>query len=155
MLVEHSAEVGRPMEEIGSWCSSDSTWLEPLASAATSDGEACLRVGPPWAGGRMGREVKFTVGACRTRGEATAVSVRWEAATLPALFPVLEADIEVRPLDEKRCLVTLCGSYMPPLGGLGLALDGAVLHLLAESTVSSFVDRLAASLERGESVAQL
>jgi hypothetical protein len=41
----------------------------------------------------------------------------------------------------------LSASYVPPLGELGWRLDRALLHRVAESTVRSFLLRLAASLE--------
>ncbi|HMK97435.1 MAG TPA: hypothetical protein VK425_07805, partial [Acidimicrobiales bacterium] len=75
------------------------------------------------------------------------LSIKWQAAERPALFPVLEGDLELVPLGADRSRLILSASYVPPLGELGRRLDRAVLHRVAESTVRSFLRRLASSLE--------
>jgi hypothetical protein len=125
-------------------------WLAPLAVAAEADGETLLmRIGPSWAGGRITREVRVTVGTSRPRGNGFVVPIRWETVDLQQLFPVLEGDIEIVPLGERDCRIFLYASYIPPLGELGLGLDRALLYRAAESTTRSFLQRLATGLEGG------
>ena len=144
-------DVARPFETLERLCRGSGSWLGPLASAAGEDGEALLvRIGPAWAAGRMSREVRVTLAACRERGNGLVASIRWEAAEQPGLFPVLEGDLELTPLGPDLCRLILSASYVPPFGELGRRLDRALLHRVAESTVRSFLARLAASLEAYE-----
>jgi hypothetical protein len=147
-------DVARPFEALKDLWRGNGRCLGPLASAAGQDGEALLlRIGPSWAAGHLSRAVRVTLGACRERGRGLAAAIRWEEAELPALFPVLDGDLELTPLGPDQCRLILSASYLPPLGELGRRLDRALLHRVAESTVRSFLLRLAASLEAGQELA--
>ncbi len=125
-------------------------WLTDLASAAQEDGEALrLQIGPTWVGGLVTREVEVTLGPARERGEARVVPIVWKATGLADMFPVLTGDLELAPLGFERCRLTLAASYLPPLGDVGRALNRALFHRVAQSTVRSFLARVAASLEAG------
>ncbi len=43
-------------------------------------------------------------------------------------------------------MLTLAGSYRPPLGSLGEVLDRAILHRVAAATIRSFLAQVAAQL---------
>jgi hypothetical protein len=45
-------------------------------------------------------------------------------------------------------MLRIAGSYRPPLGALGTALDAAILHRVARATVRAFLDRIAADIGR-------
>jgi len=62
------------------------------------------------------------------------------------LFPVLDADLKLAPDGAGSTVLTLAGSYRPPLGTLGEALDRAVLRRVAAATIRSFVARVAAQI---------
>ena len=124
--------------------------LGPLACAASQDAKDLLvRIGPSGVARRLSRQVRVELGAPRDRGEGVVVPMRWEAAKLPSLFPVLDGDLEFAPLGPSQCRMILSASYVAPLGELGRRLDRAILHRVAESTVRSFLMRLAAALEAG------
>jgi hypothetical protein len=74
------------------------------------------------------------------------LAVRWEA-TGPGggLFPVLDADLKLAP-DGKGTVLTMTGSYRPPFGSLGEALDRAVLRRVAAATIRTFVAQVAAQI---------
>jgi hypothetical protein len=77
---------------------------------------------------------------------STGMAMRWEATgTGGGLFPVLDADLMLTPAGQGT-LLTLAGSYRPPLGSLGQALDRTILHRVADATVKSFLARVAAQL---------
>jgi hypothetical protein len=75
------------------------------------------------------------------------LAIRWEA-TGPGggLFPVLDADIRLAPAAEGGTVLTLAGVYRPPLGALGQALDRALLHRVAVTTIRGFLAQVAASI---------
>ena len=74
------------------------------------------------------------------------LALRWEAAGPGGgLFPVLDADLKLAALGEGTVL-TMAGSYRPPLGSLGEALDRTILHRVAAATIRSFLTRVAAQI---------
>ena len=137
-LVERGLEhVKRRLEEIparaGEW-----------AHDAYRSGEhraATMRVGPT-AG--PAKEVLIRVEPVVRTGDVVTMSLTWEATGVPRLFPRLEADLVAARVSDGETQVSLRGSYTPPLGPVGRALDRALFHRLAESTVKEFVDRIAA-----------
>jgi hypothetical protein len=151
IFLEDFIDVSLPLEHIRGRCARAGGWLTALASAAEEEGEVLLlQIGPTWAGARVTRQVEVTVGPTRERGAACVVPLAWRATELAGLFPVLEGDLELAPLGTNRCRLTLSASYVPPLGDVGRALDRALLHRLAQSTVRSFLAGVAASLEAGD-----
>ena len=79
-------------------------------------------------------------------GLTAGLALRWEA-TGPGggLFPVLDADLKLAP-DGEGTMLTMTGSYRPPLGSLGEALDRAVLRRVAAATIRSFLAQVAAQI---------
>lgn|SRR5512146_1312283 len=77
------------------------------------------------------------------------LALRWEA-TGPGsgLFPVLDADITLSPAPGpgSGSVLELAGVYRPPFGLVGQALDRAVLHRVALTTVRRFLAQVAAQL---------
>lgn len=76
----------------------------------------------------------------------TSVSLTWEATGTPGLFPRMEGDLVVSSLGEDITHLALRGTYRPPLGRVGQALDRALLHRVAEVCVKRFIDALAAAV---------
>ncbi|HUZ18947.1 MAG TPA: hypothetical protein VMU75_00030 [Acidimicrobiales bacterium] len=77
------------------------------------------------------------------------ISLRWQAARLSRLFPVLEADLAVRPAAGGTEL-RLDATYRPPLGIAGLVFDHLVGRRIATAATVGFVDALAVAIERDE-----
>jgi hypothetical protein len=75
------------------------------------------------------------------------MAIRWEA-TGPGgvLLPVLDADIKLAPAGEQVTLLTMAGSYRPPLGAFGETIDRVILHRVADATIRGFVARVAAQI---------
>jgi hypothetical protein len=129
------------------------TWLREVSDAAYSEGlTGQLKVGP---GGPVASKlVSVTVLDSVYRGDVMSVGVRWEATGLAgALFPVLDATIAISPGEDdgnperkESARLELAGSYRPPLGRLGAALDQAVLHRIATATIRSLLRSVAAAL---------
>lgn len=128
-------------------------WLAE-ASATAYDGAVTglLRVGP--AGFAAAKLVRVSLLDPVYRDEVMTVGLRWEA-TGPAgsLFPVLDANISILPgqgggtADGKQTArLALTGSYRPPLGRLGAALDQVAMHRVATATIRALLQDVAAAL---------
>jgi hypothetical protein len=75
------------------------------------------------------------------------LAIRWEAAgPAGALFPVLDADIRLAPAGAHATVLTMAGTYRPPLGPVGRALDRALLHRVASATIREFIAQVAARI---------
>jgi hypothetical protein len=77
------------------------------------------------------------------------LALRWEATGAGSgLFPVLDADLTLSPAPEpgSGSVLELAGVYRPPLGLVGQALDRALLHRVALTTVRRFLAQVAAQL---------
>ena len=109
--------------------------------------EAVVRVGP--LGGTLGlsKLVRVRVLDPVRHGATMIISLRWEAIG-PAgeLFPALDADLLLTPEGEDGSRLGLVGSYRPPLGRAGAALDNVIMNRLAVATVHSFLQRLASAV---------
>lgn len=75
------------------------------------------------------------------------LSLRWRATRFPRYFPVLDAELVVRPLGENTTL-ELDGRYRPPLGFLGLLFDLLVGRRIAAAVATGFIETLGAAIER-------
>lgn len=126
-------------------------WLGRCAERGEVAGaDVVVRIGPGGILAPSRRRVRVHTGPWRSRGDAVVLPIEWESVRLRSLFPRLEGDLEVAPLGDDRCRLTLCGQYSPPLGQVGAALDRRVLHWVAGSTVRSFLDGLADALSAKE-----
>jgi hypothetical protein len=102
-----------------------------------------LRVGP--AGNVAAKLVQVSFLDPIYRDGTMSVGLRWEAAgSTGGMFPVLDATITIGPEEEEdTARLALAGSYRPPLGRLGAALDTALPHAVATATVRHLVRGMA------------
>ena len=85
------------------------------------------------------------------RDDTVVLPLRWEATGAAGrLFPVLDANLVLTPSGEDRSTLTLTGAYRPPLGGVGAAVDRALLNRAAAATLKSMVSQVADSIIAGE-----
>lgn len=152
VFLQEFVDVARPPDVIGEKLATGSQWLGHLASAAGGDTETLLvRIGPGSAGRApaewIAREVRVRIGRSTETSVGVRVPLRWEDARRPGLFPVLDGNLEVASLGPNRSRIVLYASYRPPFDSWGHALDHALLHRVAESTIRSFLGYVAARLE--------
>jgi hypothetical protein len=150
MLVRYFVEVPLGIGTAHEALLADPTgWIPELARQADANGAGLLaRVGFG-ARLRISKEVRITLGAAATLGEALYLPISWQATGPSGIFPILEGTLEVAPLDEGRTQMAISASYTPPLDGLGAAADRALLHRVAEATMKDFLDRVARRLAGG------
>jgi len=106
-----------------------------------------INVGPFGETPAVSKQVQVRLIGPVRRDGTTTVWLRWEA-TGPAggLFPVLDADLLLRPESPDKTRLTLNGCYRPPLGRLGASLDRAVLHRVAAATIRALLCGIADTL---------
>jgi hypothetical protein len=119
--------------------------------AYSHDTTRIMRVG---AGG-LSKLVRVQVRELAGTDTSAGLAIRWEA-TGPGgvLFPVLDADIRLIPAGEHGSVLMMAGSYRPPFGSLGAALDRSVLHRVATVTIRRFLAQLAAQIAGGPGTAE-
>lgn len=113
--------------------------LRNLSSAVYQGGlDTVVRVGPFGGTRGLSKLVRLQALDPVRRDGKTTVSLRWEATGgAGELFPVLDADLTVSPDGDDRSRLDLVGSYRPPLGRAGAALDRAIMGRVAEATIRS------------------
>lgn len=94
------------------------------------------------------RRVVVQTGAGAFRHRRCELRVWWEDEEHPRRYPVLSGVLELRRLAPRRARLILHATYDPPAGVIGEVADRALLHLVAEASLSGFMDRVAAVLER-------
>lgn len=78
-----------------------------------------------------------------TSSPATRLHLRWAATQHPRLFPIMSGVLAVYRLTATETQLDFSGSYDPPLGPLGDALDAVALHRVAEASVHRFIQDVA------------
>jgi len=78
----------------------------------------------------------------------TRLHLQWQAAKLPALFPLMEAELSIYPLTAHETQLDFSGVYEPPLGPMGKAINAVVGHRIAEVSVHRFINDVAAHLRQ-------
>jgi hypothetical protein len=138
-------------------------WFHAASETVYQGGmEYLMRVGPAGAVPGVSRLVRVRFTEPVYRDGAMTIGLRWEATGVTGgLFPVLDADIRLSADDgeddsegeddgegdDAGVLVTLTGSYRPPLGAPGAALDWLLLRTVAVATLRTLLARVAAALE--------
>lgn len=119
--------------------------LGPVTDEAYGAGVGVMtRVGPFGELGGLSKRVELQMLEPVPTRTGASVGMRWIATGASGrLFPVLDADIELSPLDAGSSELHVVARYEAPLGPVGAHLDRTVLRLAAEATLRSFLRRLA------------
>jgi len=143
MFVRYYLELPLPLEEVKeTLLQSPQDWVPGLAEDAEARSELLLiDVGFGPSGRRVGKRVQIEVGRPFFLASKTILPLMWRATGAEALFPSLEADLEVASLSRNRTQLSISARYSPPLGAVGRAIDKALLHRVAEATIKDFLDR--------------
>jgi hypothetical protein len=118
--------------------------------AAEHARETVSRLRVPLGGFEIARDVTIQIGTFDPiEARRVRVPIRFRAASRAALFPSVEADLEVQALslDPPYTQITLVGAYKPPLGVLGAAGDAIAGHRIAEIAIRRLVQEIVARLK--------
>lgn len=77
---------------------------------------------------------------------ATRLDLTWKSKRRPGLFPEMSASLWAYALAPHETQLELVGSYDPPLGLFGDAIDAIALHRIAEESVQRFIQDVASYL---------
>jgi hypothetical protein len=120
-------------------------WLNASSELAYADGLALIRVGPGLGAAKL---VRVRILDPVPQGDTQVQGLRWEATgPMGRLFPVLDANLVLSPVDSGHCRLALLGAYRPPLGTVGATLDRMLMHHAAVATVRSLLTRMAGELK--------
>jgi hypothetical protein len=150
MFAAYQVAIGAPFPVVSDRLTHLMNWgvLHGVSESAYEGGlETMLRVGPFGTTRGLSRLVRVhSLPPVRRDGEVT-VALRWEASGVTGdLFPVLDAQLTLTADGADRSRLELIGSYRPPLGRAGEALDRAIMSRVAEATIRSLLEQAAAIL---------
>ncbi len=141
ILIGDSVDVAKPLAVVAARCLENSQWLSRVATNAEHRARA-VRV-RPLGDQILAREVCVEVRGVMSRGSGLVAWIEWKSPD-SALFPVLDAELELTERGASGSRLTLSGSYLAPLGALGRGLDWAVMHRFARTTIRNFLRDLSA-----------
>lgn len=150
MLIRYFGEIPTPFEAVEqAVLVAPGTWMPGIVRDTERERETLLsEVGVRDEDGHGRRSAEIRFGDALRRPAKTMLPMRWRPSSAWPLFPELEADLEVAALGPSRTQLSVNARYTPPLGKLGLVIDRALLHRVAEATVKDFLDRVLAELRR-------
>ncbi len=106
-----------------------------------------LRVGPFGGMPGLSKLVRVCLAEPVRRGAVVSVPLRWEATGATGeLFPVLDADLILARHGAEQSLLTLTGSYRPPFGRAGAALDRTLMNRLASATIRALLNGVCSTI---------
>ncbi len=119
--------------------------LRAATMAATSRAQAVaakLRVDV--GGLQVGAEIAPSIGEIEESGSGnndlvTRIPIAWGAAHQARLFPFMSAVLSIYPLTATETQLDFQGTYEPPLGLVGAAIDSMLGHRIAEASVHTFI----------------
>ena len=150
MFVDISTNVSLPESRVAELLITNPTEMEGLGAAAYRHGEELRsRVGP---GGPVAKEIVISLDPPSMARRGVVIPLRWRATGAEALFPSLDGELIVEPVDSDSCTLRLRATYRPPLGPLGEFVDRILLTRLARATVNDWMEKIVAWLESADVV---
>jgi len=150
MFVEVHARAKAPLavaaERIAGYLTAHS--LDAAATAAVAESEPLLvRAGVAGLTKRVAVQALEPVYG----PDRVVIAIRWLATgKADQLFPALDADLELRSTADSQTELILFGSYQPPFGRVGAAIDRLVMHRIAEAALRRFISDVVAMVTNAE-----
>ncbi len=152
MFVEHEVDVALSIDVLEHALIDHLSAVEGLGEVVYRNGEELRsRVGPET---QLAKEVVLKFGQPRISRSGLAVPVTWRATAARVLFPRLTGELEAFRNSPTGSTLRLRGSYDPPFGWVGDALDHLLLERVARLTIADWLQRIGDSLEQEASKAQ-
>jgi hypothetical protein len=145
--------VNHPYEQVNQALSANALAIFERATRSAADrasdvgAELRVRIGAVEIAADIEIEITEVAGARSPANQpATRLNLTWKSKRRPGLFPEMTASLWVYALAPRETQLELVGSYDPPLGLLGDAIDAIGLHRIAEESVQRFIQDVASYL---------
>lgn len=148
-----SDDIDRPYDQVRDALTADPRGILARATRAATDprdapAELRVRVGAL----ELAAEVELEITGI-TEAEAappvrpsTRIDLTWRSRRTPGLFPAMTGAVQLAPAAPGHTALTFEGTYDPPLGIVGDAIDALGMHRLAETSVARLIHDLGAFL---------
>jgi hypothetical protein len=117
-------------------------------SSVDNGAELHVKVGALDVSAEVAIEVRDVVETRAHDRAVTQIDFTWHAVRHPHLFPTMTAFVRCFELSPTETQLEVSGSYEPPLGITGQAVDALAMHRVAEESVKNFVRDIANYLRR-------
>jgi hypothetical protein len=101
-----------------------------------------LRRGPA-----IRQRVAVDLGGAEPADAASRWALSWEPVGHTVLLPAFSGTLEICELDDGTTCLEVAGTYRPPLGLVGVIVDGAIGHRVAEVSIEHFAAAVARRLD--------
>lgn len=141
--------VNQPYATVRREVLADPQALFRLATSGGKNSQLHVRIGALELGADIAIEVRSIEEKCAPlERPSTRLVLEWRSLRSAALFPLMKATLTIYPLTPTETQLELAGTYDPPFGALGDAIDAVALHRFAQSSVTSFVREISTHLRR-------
>ena len=149
MFIRYYVTIAWPIEECREvLLEAPDEWLPNIVDSSNGQAERLLaRVGFSVLAVDVRKRAVVELGKPLLLRDWLHIPISWEAQPVSELFPRFEGELQLVPISTHETKLALAGTYDPPLGDVGRAVDHLVLHTAAEATVKDFVERLGKRLE--------
>lgn len=115
-------------------------------TAPDGDGQFRIQLTTNVAGRVQHRSALATIGEARPYQLGTKIPLEWKSADAAGLFPTFDGAIEIERADMTHVTLAVIGTYQPPGGPLGSAVDRTMLRSVAEYSAEKLMAGLATVL---------
>lgn len=91
----------------------------------------------------IGAEVAIEIRGIEDRQSCVAIAITWSAKRRPGLFPTMTGIVSIYPLTPTETQLEFSGTYDPPFGVVGDALDTLAMRSFAKQSVNHFTQDIA------------
>lgn len=147
MFVRYYTHLDRSFSDLAPVFSAQNLPLAERASDAYRDAEGLTATISVGSRGALAKTIELEIKDRYAGPDQVVLAMSWTATGATALFPRMEADLKIEPLGPALTQLSFEGSYQPPLGAPGAAMDRWALHRVAEASVKNLVDLIAQDLD--------
>lgn len=147
IFVYYFTYCGRPAADAERVLAHHCREVSASAENAYRDGEKLMAKLRPRPGSNLAPDCEIALGEPEARNGGWHLPLSWTATRTPRIFPKMAGELSIDPFGPEACQITFRGSYRPPFGAVGRAMDKALLLRIGENVVKVFVDELADGIE--------
>jgi len=148
MFIKHTVHIPHPIGNcVAAVARGPRTWLPDFRDDRSS------RVGVKVGVLPLRKRVAVGLGSLIKDGSWAELPISWKVTAAGLFFPIFNGKMQLAPVDPTVTRLTVSGMYKPPLGRIGLELDDAFMHKVAEGTLKDLVEAISRRLEKANVLA--